>query len=124
MNEELQIIIERLGMERLIEDCGYDKNIIKQLVGLYERETESYAEKRIMTLLNEIKQERLTPLKEKYLFILNCVSVFSMPKIAQFATYMNFAFLSCNSSFPAVFKSTLDTKASPNPAGPAAFAGN
>ncbi len=71
MNEELQIIIERLGMERLIEDCGYDNNIIKQLVGLYEGETESYAEKRIMTLLNEIKQERLTPLKEKYLFILN-----------------------------------------------------
>ncbi len=71
MNEELQIIIERLGMERLIEDCGYDKNIINQLVGLYERETESYTEKRFETLLNEIKQERLTPLKEKYLFILN-----------------------------------------------------
>lgn len=71
MNEELQIIIERLGMERLIEDCGYDKNIIKQLVGLYEKETESYTEKRFETLLNEIKQERLTALKEKYLFILN-----------------------------------------------------
>jgi hypothetical protein len=71
MNEELQIIIERLGMERLIEDCGYDRNIINQLVGLYERETESYTEKRFETLLNEIKQERLTPLKEKYLFILN-----------------------------------------------------
>ena len=71
MNEELQIIIERLGMERLIEDCGYDKNIINQLVGLYERETESYTEKKFETLLNDIKQERLTPLKEKYLFILN-----------------------------------------------------
>ena len=71
MNEELQTIIERLGMERLIEDCGYDRNIINQLVGLYERETESYTEKRFETLLNEIKQERLTPLKEKYLFILN-----------------------------------------------------
>lgn len=71
MNEELQIIIERLGMERLIEDCGYDRNIINQLVGLYEKETESYTEKRFETLLNEIKQERLTPLKEKYLFILN-----------------------------------------------------
>ena len=71
MNEELQIIIERLGMERLIEDCGYDRNIINQLLGLYEKETESYTEKRFETLLNEIKQERLTPLKEKYLFILN-----------------------------------------------------
>ena len=53
MNEELQIIIERLGMKRVIEDCGYDRNIINQLVGLYEKETESYTEKRFETLLNK-----------------------------------------------------------------------